>query len=85
MSVRPLPGGLFRDGLEVSLRGRILEVEFPEHADMTDLTPGAPVEVESSERVCLGVIQDRLGTGVSIRIEHLLQRSEIESIQAVWG
>jgi len=83
--VRPLPDGSFRDGCEVLLRGKLLDIEFPDDCDITDLMPGIPVEVESSARVCLGVVQDRTGTGASILIEHLLQRSEIESIQAVWG
>ena len=83
--MRPLPAGPFREGWEVRWTGKVLDIDFADQSATADLPAGIPVEVQSEERLYLGVLQERHMTRVSIEVEHYLERSQIESIREVWG
>ncbi len=83
--LRPLPAGEFREGVEVGWQNRVLDVDLVDDTTAAGLEPGVAVEVESQSGIYFGVLQDRRMAGVSIVVEHSLERSQIESIQELWG
>ena len=85
VTVRPLPDGESRDGVEAGWTGRILEIDLTDDARTAALASGALVEVEDDERLYLGVLQDTRPSGVSVAVEHALERRHIGWIRDVWG
>jgi len=85
VTVRPLPDGDCREGLEVGWIGRVLEIQLTNDPRSQGLAPGALVEVEDDERLYLGVLLDSGPSGVSVAVEHALERRHIGSIRDVWG
>lgn len=85
MRVQGLPGGECRDSQEAGWAGAILHIEYVEPGTGPDLEPGTPVQVESQLKVYLGVVEETGPTGVSVSVEHSLDRGDIELIHEVWG
>jgi hypothetical protein len=83
--LRLLPGGAFCNGFEAGWKGRVLDVDLLEHDARPELDAGAPVEVESQSNLYLGVLQECRSAGVSILVEHSLERSQIGWIEDIWG
>jgi hypothetical protein len=83
--LRLLPDGAFRNGLEAGWHGKVLDVDLLEHDGRPELDAGAPVEVESQSNVYLGVLQECRTAGVSILVEHSLERSQVGWIEDIWG
>jgi hypothetical protein len=83
--IRPLSGTEFREGFETGWQGKIVDIQFATNAAAPELPPGTLVEMESGSRFYLGILQESHASGVSILVEHKLERSEIDWIQDVWG
>lgn len=83
--VRPLSSGEFREGLEAGWTGKVLDIDLVDDATTPELDPGALVEVKSGNRLYLGVLQTSHPSRVSVLVEHMLDRDEIEWISDVWG
>ena len=64
--------------------GAVAEISLAEGAT-TRFILGALVEMESEERLYLGVIRGMRPFGLSILVEHSLERSQLGWIQQVWG
>lgn len=82
--VRLLNGDEIHAGFVAGWSGAVAEISLSEGA-ATHFVVGALVEMESEERLYLGVIQDTGLSVLSIRVEHSLERSQLEWIQQVWG
>lgn len=83
--LRVLPEGEIRDGWEAGWSGALLEIVFPDQSDGSVLPAGAPVEVHSEDRVYLGMLRESRPSGVSVEVEHSLDRHRLGWIQDVWG
>jgi len=85
VTVRPLPDGESREGVEAGWTGRILDIDLMDDPRTPALASGTLVEVEDDDRLYLGVLQDRRPSGVSVTVEHALERRHIGWIRDVWG
>jgi hypothetical protein len=83
--MRLLPGGEFREGMEAGWKGRLMDIDFLDPSAAGGWNAGAPVEVEAGAKLYLGVLRERDATGVSVLVEHSLDRSQMDWIQEVWG
>ena len=83
--VRLLPNGALHQGAVSGWSGRLLGLTIEDPSAVEELSPGSPVEVQSEDRLLLGTVVDSSGPEVSVRVEHSLERRQIENIQRVWG
>ncbi len=84
VKVRPLSHPEFREGFEGCWTGKMLDIDFADAA-APEWDLGSLVEVESGTRIYLGVLQESGESGISILVEHMLDRGEIQWIPDVWG
>ncbi len=64
--------------------GAVAEISLAE-SPAAHFVLGALVEMESEERLYMGVIEDMGPSAMSILVEHSLERSQLGWIQQVWG
>lgn len=83
--VRLLPHGEFHEVGVSAWSGTVLHLTIEDPSAVEELIPGSPVEVQSEDRLLLGTVLDRHPTEVSLRVEHSLERRQMEDIQRVWG
>ena len=84
MRVRLLNSDEIHTGFLSGWSGAVAEISLPE-GSATHFVLGALVEMESEERLYLGIIQDMGPSAMSILVEHSLERSQLGWIQQVWG
>jgi len=83
VKVRSLPDGGFLEGREAGWENAILRVDLPGAKE--GLSRGVLVEIESGSMLYLGEVRQSSGSGVSVRVEHALDRHRLASIQDTWG
>jgi hypothetical protein len=82
--VRLLNSDEVHGGFAAGWSGAVAEISLAE-GSATHFVLGALVEMESEERLYLGVIEDMGPSGMSILVEHSIERSQLGWIQQVWG
>lgn len=82
--VRLLNSDEIHAGLTAGWSGAVAKISLAEGA-ATRFVVGSLVEMESEERLYLGVIEEMSPSGLSILVEHSLERSQLGWIQQVWG
>lgn len=85
VTVRTLPDGDPREGVEAGWTGCVLDIHLVDDPSTQGLAPGALVELEDDERLYLGVLQESGQSGISVAVEHALERRQIGWIRDVWG
>jgi len=83
--MRRLDAGDFYEGFEAGWSGRVLAIDLPEGERAPDLAPGTLLELETAAKLYLGVVLDTWAAGLSVSVEHSVDRRQRESIQAIWG
>ena len=83
--VRLLPNGPFRQSAVAGWSGRVLSLTVEDPSAIEELSPGSPVEIQSEDELLLGTVVDCRPLEVSVRVEHSLERGQMENIQRVWG
>ena len=79
--VRRLPGGDFRDALQISSNGRFLELSLSGE----DLPLGSLLEIEQGSSLYWGELQQLGGSTALVCVEHSLDRSRLQPIGEIWG
>ena len=83
--MRQLPAGDIYEGFEAGWSGPVLTIDLPPGVRTPDLAPGTLLELETAAKLYLGVVLDSWAEGLSVSVEHSLDRRQHESIQAIWG
>ena len=85
LRVRLLNGSEYREGFEAAWHGPMVDMAFAEVGGGPQFGIGELVEIESEDCLYLGVVQDLGPDGVSVLVEHSLERRQLGWIQQVWG
>ncbi len=83
VKVRCLPDGAFLEGQNAGCEGTSLRVDLPGPED--GFSRGVLVEIECGPMLYLGEVQQRSGSGFTVKVEHSLDRDKLASIQDTWG
>jgi hypothetical protein len=81
--VRLLPGELSVDGYQLSLRGRLLEVDL--RGSERQYGIGDLVEIENGDTIYFGEILRRTESSTFVLIDHSLDRTKLPSIEETWA
>ncbi|HLH43824.1 MAG TPA: hypothetical protein VKV74_12600 [Bryobacteraceae bacterium] len=80
--LRLLPDGAPSEGVLVSSRGRVLEIELPNPP--VECVPGAPAELENEREIFLGAVGRRQDNRIWLNVEHRLDRTPLAALRAAW-
>jgi|SRR5579883_1641191 len=85
LKVRALAGGEVYEGTEAGWNEQLLGINFAGRASAPLFSIAAPVEIHSESAVYLGVVQEATAVGITVSVEHKLDRASIEYIERTWG
>jgi len=81
--LRYLPDGGFLEGREAGWENAVLRVDLS--GEKNGFSQGVPVEIECGSMLYLGEVQQCSESGVTAKVEHVLDRHKLAAIQDAWG
>ena len=82
VQIRQLPKGLSASAVLVGVQGSVLMLELP--ISLQKWTIDQPVEINSEDAIYLGVVEQLQAGGLSVQVEHYLDRKVLASLQNTW-
>jgi len=83
VTVRLLPSGEIRPGVELGRYGRVIELELP--GEGATFPCGVLIEITTPDRVYLGEVLARKHPRMTVLVEHSVDRARVEALQESWA